>query len=147
MLAIAHDTLGRIRALQLTKLKPDGSGKRGTDIDRLTFGPVKGAASRLLHPQAGALAIAEGVETALAFRALRGIPCWAAFGASNLKVFTPPPETRVLYIAADADAAGRAAAIALFDRLVRSRCSERTRLIVETPEKDGLDWLDVLCLE
>jgi hypothetical protein len=138
MLALAHDPKGRLRAVQLTKLKADGSGKRGTECDRLTFGPYKGSACRLFKPTGDTLAVAEGVETALAFYTLRKVPTWATFGSANLAAFEPPAGVRRLVIAADGDAPGMEAAQTLFDRLRR-----RVRCII-APAPDGLDWLDVL---
>lgn len=146
MLAIAHEVGGRLRGVQLTKLKADGSAKRGSAIDRLTFGPFSGAACRLFKASGDTLAIAEGVETALAFYALRGVPAWAAFGSRNLAAFEPPRSVRTLIIAADGDKAdperpgdfkGMDAADALFNRL-----RSRLRVIIAAAPPD-LDWLDV----
>ena len=145
MMAIAHNRNGVVRGVQLTKLAPDGRTKRGTDCDRLTFGPYKGSACRLFKPAGDTLAVAEGVETALAFASLRKVPCWATFGTRNLEAFDPPTGIRTVIIAADGDRAtkpgdfkGLDAADALFDRL-RQRC----RVIIAAAPAD-LDWLDVL---
>lgn len=145
MMAIAHNRNGVLRGVQLTKLALDGHTKRGTDCDRLTFGPYKGSACRLLKPAGDTLAVAEGVETALAFAALRKVPCWATFGTRNLEAFDPPTGVRTVIIAADGDRAtkpgdfkGLDAADALFARLRR-----RYRVIVAAAPTD-LDWLDVL---
>jgi putative DNA primase/helicase len=137
MIALAHDKLGRLRALQMTKLMPDGSGKRG-DPARLTFGPLIGSACRLMQVQGDTLAVCEGTETALAFYTLRKIPTWSLFGVANLSAFTPPAGIRRLVIGADGDRAGLEAAERLFDRL-----RGRIRVII-APAPDGLDWLDVL---
>lgn len=150
MLAVSHDLKGRLRALQLTKLKRDGSGKRGSAIDRYTFGTPSGAACRLFKHSGDTLAIAEGTETALAFYSLRGVPTWAAFGSRNLAAFEPPRTVRTLIIAADGDRAdperpgdfkGLDAAEALFARL-----KNRMRVVIAAAP-DGLDWLDVLNAE
>lgn len=150
MLAMAHDVNGRLRGVQLTKLKADGSGKRGSPIDRLTFGPFSGSACRLFKLAGDTLAIAEGVETALAFYARRHVPTWAAFGSRNLAAFEPPRSVRTLIIAADGDKAdperpgdfkGMDAAEALFERL-----KPRLRVIIE-PAPADMDWLDVLNAE
>lgn len=145
MLALAHNRNNVLRSVQVTKLKADGSGKRGSDMDRLTFGPYRGSACRLFKLGGDTLAIAEGTETALAFSALRKVPCWATFGTRNMEVFEPPASVRTLIIAADGDRATKAgdfkgldAADALFDRLRR-----RLRVVIAAAP-DGLDWLDVL---
>jgi len=145
MLALAHNRNNVLRGVQLTKLKADGSGKRGSETDRLTFGPYRGAACRLFKLSGDTLAIAEGTETALAFSALRKVPTWSTFGARNIEAFEPPAGVRTLIIAADGDRAtkpgdfkGLDAADALFDRLRR-----RLRVVIAAAP-DGLDWLDVL---
>jgi phage/plasmid primase-like uncharacterized protein len=135
-LALARDLQGRGRAVQLTKLMADG-GKRG-DPARLTFGRLKGAYVQLLSPTGGELAICEGVEDALAFYDLHRIPAWASLGTANLSGFAPPAGVKRLYIAADNDAAGRAAAGELFERL-----SKRVRCTMALPP-EGQDWADVL---
>lgn len=140
MLALARNADDKPRAVQMTRLKRDGSGKWG-DPPRFTFGPVKGCAVRLLRPYNGELTICEGVETALAFYALHKIPAWATLGTANLASFTPPPGIKRLWIAADGDPAGRTASEMLFDRLrSRVRCTL-------APAPEGLDWADVLALE
>jgi hypothetical protein len=136
VLAIAHRHTA-LRAAQITKIHTDGSGKRG-DPSRLTFGPLKGAACRLFKLAGDTLAVGEGVETALAFTAIRKVPCWATFGAGNLAAFEPPAGVRTLIVAADGDAPGIAAADALCSRLKR-----RVRVII-APAPTDLDWLDVL---
>lgn len=150
MLALAHNRCGDLRGVQLTKLAPDGSGKRGTDQDRLTFGPYRGAACRLFKFAGDTLAVAEGTETAIAFSALRRVPCWSTFGTRNLAAFDPPLGVRTLIIAADGDRAapdkrcefkGLDAAEALFDRL-----KKRVRCIIAAAPDDR-DWLDVLNTE
>jgi putative DNA primase/helicase len=147
MLALAHNRNGALRGVQMTKLRADGGGKRGTDCDRLTFGPYKGSACRLFKTPGDTLAVAEGTETALAFSVLRRVPSWSTFGTRNLEAFEPPAGVRTLIIAADGDRAdpakhcefkGLDAADALFDRLKR-----RLRVVIAAAP-DGLDWCDVL---
>lgn len=138
MLALAHSARGDLRGVQMTKLRADGSGKRGSQQDRLTFGPYKGSACRLFAVTQDTMAVAEGVETALAFYTLRKVPTWATFGAANLQAFEPPSGIRKLIIAADGDAPGREAASLLADRLQR-----RIHVVIASAP-DDLDWLDVL---
>lgn len=136
MLTLARDLDGNPRAVQMTKLRSDGSGKRGTP-PRITFGPLMGSAARLFRSDGETLAICEGTETALGFFALRKIPAWSTFGTANLAAFSPPRGIRRLYIAADGDEAGREAGERLFHRLKgKLRC-------ILAPAPDGLDWLDV----
>jgi putative DNA primase/helicase len=137
-LVLAKSSAGVPRAVQLTKLRADGLGKRGDTVDRLTFGPLLGSSARLLPMQGDTLAVSEGVETALAFFQLRNVPTWATFGTANLAAFKPPPGVRRLIIAADGDAPGAEAAQTLFDRL-----KKQVRVIIAAAP-DKLDWLDVL---
>lgn len=145
MLTLAHNRAGALRGVQLTKLKADGSAKRGTEMDRLTFGPYRGSAARLTKFAGDTLAVAEGTETALAFTAIRRLPCWATFGTRNLELFDPPAGVRTLIIAADGDRGGKPgefkgldAADALYERHKR-----RLRVIIAAAPTD-MDWLDVL---
>ncbi len=139
MVALVQDAFGALQAIQTTKLRADGCGKRG-DLARISLGPIKGGAVRLLRPHDGAVAICEGVEDALAFYDLHRIPAWAALGTAMVEAFVPPPSINTLYIATDADDAGRACAEALFDRL-----RERVRCVIATPDCSlGKDWCDVL---
>lgn len=105
---------------------------------RLMLGPQTGGMVRLT-PEAGeTLAVAEGIETALAFSALHLVPCWAARSALGLEQFRPPPGVHKVIIAADGDAAGRLAAERLQVMLASFVRVERA----DAPE--GLDWNDVL---
>lgn len=147
MLALAHNRRSELRGVQLTKLRADGGGKRGTETDRLTFGPYRGAACRLFQSAGDTLAIAEGTETAMAFSVIRKVPTWSTFGTRNMEAFDPPAWIRTLIIAADGDRANLAtpgdfkgldAAEALLKRL-----RNRVRVIIAAAPAD-LDWLDVL---
>jgi putative DNA primase/helicase len=76
--------------LHLTTLEPDGRGRREK---RLAKGSrPKGGAIRLFPLEAGKpLALAEGIETALAVREATGWPVWALVAASFLKEAWPCP--------------------------------------------------------
>lgn len=66
-------------------------------------GPCSGGAVRLA-PAAPTLAIAEGIETALAVMMATGIPCWAALSMGNLATIQLPDEVSEVIICADNDA-------------------------------------------
>jgi putative DNA primase/helicase len=125
--------------LHLTTLEPDGRGRKEK---RLAKGSrPKGGAIRLFPLEAGQpLALAEGIETALAVREATGWPVWALVAASFLKEASLPPEVKEVVVAADHDKAGLEAAKALARRLLRE--GRRVRLAV--PPVEGEDWLDAL---
>lgn len=107
---------------------------------RLMFGRCAGGAVRLHEPRGGILAVGEGIETSLAFSALKGVPAWAALSTSGLRSFTPPAGITRLLIAADNDdgGAGMDAARALAER-ARRGCDVEIR-----PAPAGQDWADVV---
>lgn len=140
MVAVATARDGKSAAgLHLTALKPDGSGKAPIPSSKLMMGELKGACVQLgtLQP-GGDLAVAEGIETALSFRDLNGMPCWAALSAGGLQSFEPPAGTGRLFIAADGDEAGVQAATAL-----GQRASSRRTPVVMIAAPEGQDWNDV----
>lgn len=108
MLGLVTAPHGEPLGLHMTFLLRDSSGKAG-EIPRLMLAKQSGGMIRLSAP-AETLAIAEGVETALSYTTLFGIPCWAARSAIGLEQFRPPEGVRRVIIAADADAAGTRAA-------------------------------------
>jgi putative DNA primase/helicase len=106
-----------------------------------TSGEAKGAAVRLYAP-GEVLAVAEGIETALAVHVANGLPVWAglsAFGVSHMHL---PAIAREVFIFADHDenGTGQQAAEAL-----AARCLDEGREVrVLLPSEAGRDWLDVL---
>jgi hypothetical protein len=82
ILAIAE---ADIRGVHLTRLKPDGSGKAGTDADKITVGQSLGSPIVLAPPNDGlGLAITEGIEDALSIYQATGLGAWAAGSAGRL---------------------------------------------------------------
>lgn len=97
---------GAFRAVHRTFLapRPDGGvGKLGgVENAKLTLGPLPGGAIRLFPP-AEHLAVAEGIETALAVHALTGLPVWACIAAEILAALELPFDVARLTIFADRD--------------------------------------------
>lgn len=104
---------------------------------RMMLGPQSGGVVRLSQPTK-TLAVAEGIETALAYTQLTGVPCWAARSALGLEQFKPPTGVERLIIAADGDAAGMRGAEALYDS-----CRRYVHASIDAAP-GGLDWNDVL---
>ena len=149
MVARVVNADGRMTGLHLTYLTECGRKHPDAHPARKMRGSVKGGHVRLGDtPPDGRRAVAEGIETALAFTALWGIPCDAALSAGELARYTPPPECSALVIAADNDAAtytatgrnpGLDAARELAARMKEAGVPTRTM-----PPPRGCDWNDFL---
>jgi hypothetical protein len=131
MVAVVTDKQDKPCGLHATFLRPDGAGKADVESPKKMFGRVGGGAIRLTPLRVGpvdpgyVLAIAEGIETALSYTLLHGIPAWAAMTAIGLERFDVPDGITTLIAAADADAAGVKAADALIGRYERRlRCGK-----------------------
>ncbi|MER9476544.1 toprim domain-containing protein [Mesorhizobium sp. M0520] len=102
---------GKITGLQRTWLDPSGQGKAQLADPRRSLGHLLGNAIWLgLDPGAPVpvMAAGEGFETMASLKVVMpALPVAAATSANHLAGLTFPPGCRRLYIAADADAAGR----------------------------------------
>ena len=111
LIAAVTDLDGRITGVQRTWLAPDGSGKAQLHDPRRSLGHLLGNAIWLgLKPgvPVAVMAAGEGFETMASLRTVMpALPVAAATSANHLAGLTFPPGCRRLYIAADADAAGR----------------------------------------
>lgn len=121
MLAKVTDLSGKITGLHRTWLDPTTADKAPIDRPRKAMGYLLGHGLRFERP-GDVLAVGEGLETMLSIRAvLSGLPVIAALSASHLQALILPSGLKRLYIAEDADDAGRAAAEAL---AIRARASD-----------------------
>jgi hypothetical protein len=138
MVAAVWSADGMAHGLHCTFLTSDGCKAFG-DRSRLMFGRTGAGAARLEDLQSDVLAVAEGIETALGFASVKGVPTWAALSTSGLRAFVPPPFVRKLLIASDSDdgGAGLEAARALAQRASRI-CD-----VAIHPAPEGQDWADV----
>ncbi|MGN6771479.1 MAG: DUF7146 domain-containing protein [Rhizobiaceae bacterium] len=111
LIAAVTDLDGRITGVQRTWLSPDGDGKAQIGDPRRSLGHLLGNGIWLgLDPGAPVpvMAAGEGFETMASLRTVMpALPVAAATSANHLAGLTLPPGCRRLYIAADADAAGR----------------------------------------
>lgn len=111
LIAAVTNLDGRITGLQRTWLDPSGDGKAHVDDPRRSLGRLLGNGIWLgLDPGAliPVMAAGEGFETMASLRAVMpALPVAAATSANHLAGLILPPGCRRLYIAADADAAGR----------------------------------------
>jgi putative DNA primase/helicase len=142
MVAKVRDVSGRPITLHRTYLDPAMAGKALVDSPKkLMTSGINGAAIHLC--EAGeVLALAEGIETALAVHQLEGLPVWSTIDAGNMERVLLPEQVRKVYVYADNDVSytGQAAAYALAHRLV---VKEKRQVEVRIPKNRG-DWLDVL---
>jgi putative DNA primase/helicase len=98
-----------------------------------------GGAVHLYEPD-DRLALAEGIESALAVRLLTGWPVWSTVTAGGMEAVRVPNSVRSVAIHADHDPAGLAAA----DRLRERLTADGYDVDVVVPPKPGMDPLDVL---
>ena len=129
---LARVALGRqLRGLHATALPAR---------ERRTYGPVRGAAVRLAPIPGRVLAVAEGIETALAYAALTGTPTWAALSAAGMKHAPFPEGLKWLAVAADFDGPGLLAA----EQLERRARDAGVAVRIDLPSRHRADWADVL---
>lgn len=137
---------GKAVNLHRTYLTPDGEKAPVKRPKKLLKGlGVTGGAIRLM-PSGKKLAIAEGIESALAAHFITGLPCWAAINASIMPNVIIPESVEEVVIFADNDLpdekgrrAGQEGAKALYDRLKVE--GKRVQLVI--PAKPGTDFHDV----
>jgi hypothetical protein len=109
-----------IAGIHITRLAPDGSGKSGTEADKIMIGRSLGSpivlapANDLLG-----LAITEGIEDALSLHEATGLCAWAAGSASRLPALASavPNYIEAVTLMVDDDPDGRHHASALADLL------------------------------
>jgi hypothetical protein len=135
MVAAIRGPGGVLQGISVTHLRPDGQGR----LKRLMFGRAKGGAVRLATAS-DVLAIGEGVETALSFTRLHGVPAWAALSTDGIASFTAPVGVKQLVICADNDRNGAGVDAA---RLLAARARSRCDVVISLPPRIG-DWNDHL---
>lgn len=141
MVAAVQRADGELIGVHRTYLDGGGPGKAPVPTPKKSLGPVRGGAVRLAEA-ADVLALAEGIETALAVMQATGTPTWATISASGMVAVRLPRTVRTVEIWADHDRgqAGQDAAQQLAAHLRR----EGRRSCVFIPPTVGTDWLDAL---
>jgi hypothetical protein len=112
-----------VRGVHLTRLAADGSGKAGSDADKIIIGKCLGFPIVLAPPNdLLGLTVTEGVENALSVHEATGLGAWAAGSASRLPALASaiPDYIETLKIIMDDDADGRR-----FARELAARLSDR----------------------
>ena len=141
MLASVVDAAGEVKAVHRTYLSKDCPGKAPVQPSRMTLGAVAGFSCHLAAADEK-LAVAEGIETALSFQLMTGIPTWAALSAGGIRALRLPllPVAQFVTIAADADQPGMRAAEFAAERWR----AEGRKVRVMLPPRSGLDFNDLL---
>jgi len=100
---------------------------------------ITGCAVRLFEIK-DSLAVAEGIETALAVQNHEVIPCWATISANGMIKFEIPPQIKTLFIYADNDESftGYSAAY----QLAKRAHSQGIKVYVMNDCNPGEDYLD-----
>lgn len=141
-----------------TYLTPDGNKANVESPKKLMAYPndrkILGAAIRLMSAAGNIMAVAEGLETALAVAEGTGLTTWCAINALLLENFVPPASVERVLVFADKDRPteqhhgghGQEASRVLVQRLWKSGI--KASAIVPSGEipagQKSLDWLDVL---
>lgn len=120
LIAAVTDPAGTVTGVHRTWLDPSGDGKAKVEAPRRALGGLLGNAVRFRFPVNGpvrVMAAGEGLESVLSLlEVLPGMPMVAALTANHLSAFRFPAGCQRIYIAADADAAGRHGIIGLSRR-------------------------------
>lgn len=126
----------------VTYLTPDGQKAAVECSKKLMPATEKlpGAAIRLCAPVDGHIALAEGIETALAVTEKFGEPCWSCVNANMMEAFRVPEGITSVRIFGDNDASftGQKAAYVLANRLKK----EGINVSVVIPDKTDSDFAD-----
>lgn len=127
------------KAIHRIALTPDGRA-----IHKMMAGPVKGCAIKLSPDETirNTLAIAEGIETALAAAQLNYRPIWAVASAGGIRDFPVLKPIKCLAIMVDNDASGTGRAVA-------AECSKRwtakgREVFRFMPKQAGHDMADLV---
>ena len=143
MLALVEHTHHGAVAVHRTFLRDDGSGKANIEPVKASLGPVGGGAVRFGTPRVGEwLAIAEGIETALAVAFSCRMPVWAALSEGGVRNLILPPEATDVVICCDHDANGVGQRAA--DNAAKRFLSEGRRVRIAFPPAVDSDFADML---
>ena len=125
-------------AIHRTFMSSDGASKAPIEPAKMMLGPCRGGAVRL-GPITNRLLVAEGIENALSAMQATGHAAWAALSISGLRALDLPRDAREVFVLADGDEPGEAAAQ---DSAWRWKREGRCVRIARPPR--GFDFNDVL---
>lgn len=141
IVSVFRNANGETCSYHITYLSDDGKTKRDISVPKKilpAIRPLAGSSIKLFNPVNGVLAVAEGIETALAVHQLEGVPVWATGNAQLMSVMEFPEDLKELWIYADSDAnyTGQKAAYTLANRAALKGIKTRVCII-----QDGEKWL------
>lgn len=97
--AVTHLPTGSVATVVATFLT--GSDRLVSNESQIVVAPIKPlsdpCAARLFHA-IDTLAIAQGIETAMAVRQIHGVPCWAVLSPDGIRAFVPPEKIKTLTV-------------------------------------------------
>jgi len=109
LVAAVTDIAGSVTGAHRTWLAPNGAGKALVACPRRAMGHLLGHGVRF-GKAAPVMAAGEGIESTLSLKAgVPALPAIAALSSAHLAALAFPPTLRRLYVAREADPAGRAA--------------------------------------
>jgi len=139
--AITRWPESEVVAIHRTYLEQTDAGdwvKASVNCNKMVLGSIDGGAIRMAPLTGETLALAEGVEDALALSEMTGGPVWSVISASNFATVKMPNEISGLIVAPDADDAGDNAA-----KKAKAEFSDRLN-VKRWALKRGTDCLDQL---
>lgn len=149
LLAPVKDKDGLILTIHRTYLSPTGGKAPVPDAKKMMAkcGYLGGSAIKLYQPR-DVLGVAEGIETALAARAISRMPVWSCVSARLLELVDIPESVRHVVIWADLDVSrtGEKSADVLAERCIKQGKTVEVLIpkMAIPPDAKGVDWLDVL---
>jgi hypothetical protein len=124
-----------IAGVHITRLRADGSGKAGTEKDKIMLGPSTGVPIVVAPANDNlGLAVTEGIEDALSVHFATGLGAWAAGSATRMPALADaiPEHIECVTVVADANEVGQRNA----DELARRLIKRGTDVDITTPVVD-----------
>lgn len=141
MVSMFRNVEGKTASMHIIYLTQDGK-KADVEAPKKILPvilPLPGCAINLFEPENGVIAVAEGVETAMAVRQLEHFPVWACGNAGQMATLDVPESVNELLIYADEDESftGAQAAYTLAKRMkAKGKKVSVIRLLEDGPYSD-----------
>ena len=136
MLVAISNRAGKLTAVEVTYLDPNGRRTQRLHLSRKTVGLVPASSAVQLDSAQREMLVGEGVFTTLSASECFQLPAWALLSTRNLRSWQPPPGVRSVIIAGDRGADGETSAEILASRLRR----QSLQVAIEFPPEPHRDW-------